>query len=72
MLIVGEHHDEEAIKLNPVAHQQLHTIKKLETLTGATLLFEEPEIQEKVAILTQEWFDKHLDYIGLKLILIVI
>ena len=60
LLIVGGL-DHEVIHLNRQAMRQMpaSTIKRLETVPGATHLFEEPGTLEKAAQLALEWFDAH-------------
>jgi dienelactone hydrolase len=59
LLIVGEM-DRDVIKLNQVAYEQLSTEKRLEIVSGATHLFEEPGALETVADLATEWFVRYL------------
>lgn len=59
LLIVGSA-DESVIKLNKQARRQLHGITRLETVPGATHLFEEPGTLEQVATLASDWFSHHL------------
>lgn len=58
LLIVGGN-DFQVIKLNQLALELLTSEKKLEIITGATHLFEEPGALEEVARLTAEWFVRH-------------
>ena len=59
LLIVGGA-DEQVIELN-IEAQQLMTRAptKMEILSGATHLFEEPGALEEVAELATKWFEKH-------------
>ena len=59
LLIVGEM-DHDVIKLNRAAYEQLSTEKRLEIVSGATHLFEEPGALETVADLAAEWFGRYL------------
>jgi dienelactone hydrolase len=59
LLIVGGD-DDLVLKLNKEAYQELKTEKKLEIISGATHLFEEPGALEKVAQLAKDWFKKYL------------
>ena len=59
LLIVGEM-DRDVIKLNRAAYEQLSTEKRLEIVSGATHLFEEPGALETVADLAAEWFGRYL------------
>lgn len=59
LLIVGGN-DEIVMELNIEAYKNMQCEKKLEIVEGATHLFEEPGTLEKVALLAQKWFDKHL------------
>jgi dienelactone hydrolase len=58
LLIVGEL-DDEVMKLNQEAYDALGGIKKIEIISGATHLFEEPGKIEKVSKLAADWFDKY-------------
>lgn len=60
LLIVGEL-DHEVITLNQRAYAQLQTEKRLEIVTGATHLFEEPGTLEAVSDLATHWFTRYLD-----------
>lgn len=60
LLIVGGN-DEIVIELNEKAYNELHCIKKLDIVPGATHLFEEPGTLEKVAQLADAWFSKYLE-----------
>jgi putative phosphoribosyl transferase len=59
LLIVGGE-DTPAIALNRWALEKLRTEARLEIVTGATHLFEEPGALEHVARLTRDWFRRHL------------
>jgi pimeloyl-ACP methyl ester carboxylesterase len=59
LLIVGGN-DEPVIAMNQEAMEQLRCEKQMRIVPGATHLFEEPGALEQVAILAQEWFQKHL------------
>jgi len=59
LLIVGGN-DFEVIKLNEKAYEKVRAEKKLEIVSGATHLFEEPGTLEKVADLAKNWFIKYL------------
>lgn len=59
LLIVGGH-DETVILLNKKAFAELHCIKKLIIVPGATHLFEEPGKLQEVAHLANAWFKEYL------------
>lgn len=59
LLIVGGD-DTRVIELNQEAYGYLKGVKKLEIITGANHLFEEPGALEKVADLSGQWFLKYL------------
>lgn len=59
LLIVGGR-DSAVIEMNREAFQHLHTEKRLEIISGATHLFEEPGALEQVAHLARDWFARHL------------
>jgi pimeloyl-ACP methyl ester carboxylesterase len=59
LFIVGAN-DEIVVKLNNEAMRHLQTEKRLEIVTGASHLFEEPRALEKVAELAADWFLNHL------------
>ncbi|HUF84188.1 MAG TPA: dienelactone hydrolase family protein [Acidimicrobiia bacterium] len=59
LLIVGGL-DTEVIELNRQAYEQLHALKRLEIVYGASHLFEEPGTLERVAELARDWFVSHL------------
>ncbi len=58
LLIVGGN-DDIVIELNEMARDQMRCEVKLETVPGATHLFEEPGALEKVANLASDWFNSH-------------
>ncbi|MHB8674732.1 MAG: dienelactone hydrolase family protein [Candidatus Limnocylindrales bacterium] len=59
LLIVGAN-DAPVIALNEEALQNLHTIKRLALVAGATHLFEEAGALEEVAVLARDWFTRYL------------
>ena len=59
LLIVGGN-DDIVIELNEMARDQMRCEVKLEIVSGATHLFEEPGALEKVANLASDWFVKHI------------
>jgi putative phosphoribosyl transferase len=59
LLIVGGE-DEPVIGMNREAFEQIRAQKKLEVVTGATHLFEEPGKLEEVARLAAAWFARYL------------
>ena len=59
LLIVGQL-DHDVIELNQRAYAQLQTEKRLDIVTGATHLFEEPGALEAVADLATQWFAGYL------------
>lgn len=59
LLIVGGQ-DRVVIELNESAMSQMHCVKKLEIVLGATHLFEEPGTLNEVARLAMDWFITHL------------
>lgn len=59
LLIVGGL-DDDVIKLNKKAFNELSGEKRLEIIDGATHLFEEPGTLEQVAELSIDWFLQHL------------
>lgn len=61
LLIVGER-DEEVLRLNEMAYEQLDCEKALAIVPHATHLFEEAGALEEVARLAAEWFAKHLKF----------
>lgn len=60
LLIVGGN-DEVVIGMNETAMAQMHAIKKLEIVPGASHLFEEPGALDIVANLAKAWFIKYLN-----------
>jgi putative phosphoribosyl transferase len=60
LLIVGEL-DHAVIEFNQRAYTQIQTEKRLDIVTGATHLFEEPGTLEAVADLATRWFALHLE-----------
>jgi len=59
LLIVGGN-DDIVIELNEMARDRMRCEVKLEIVTGATHLFEEPSALEKVAKLASDWFVSHI------------
>lgn len=59
LLIVGEL-DTAVLGLNHLALEQLHCLKRLVVVPGATHLFEEPGTLEEVSHLAIDWFRRHL------------
>ena len=59
LLIVGGA-DHQVLALNRDAHARLACLKRLEVVSGATHLFEEPGALESVAALARLWFLEHL------------
>jgi putative phosphoribosyl transferase len=59
LLIVGGN-DDVVIELNEMARDQMRCEVKLESIPGATHLFEEPGGLEQVAKLASDWFALHL------------
>jgi predicted alpha/beta-hydrolase family hydrolase len=59
LLIVGER-DEDVLRMNERAYEQLQCEKSLAVVPHATHLFQEPGTLEEVARLAAEWFRKHL------------
>src|SRR6476660_3184968 len=59
LLIVGGN-DDTVIELNETALNEMRCQVKLEIITGATHLFEEPGALEQVAKLASDWFSLHL------------
>jgi putative phosphoribosyl transferase len=59
LLIVGAN-DPEVIRLNRLALQRLGGEARLEIVPAAGHLFEEPGALERVAVLTRDWFARHL------------
>jgi len=60
LLIVGGN-DDVVIEINQMAMKQLHSIKKLAIVPGATHLFEEAGALDEVARLATEWFLKYFN-----------
>ena len=48
------------LRLNRQARKWLEAETELETVPGASHLFEEPGALERVAALAREWFARHL------------
>jgi putative phosphoribosyl transferase len=59
LLIVGAY-DDEVLRLNLAALQELEAPSELKIVPGATHLFEEPGALEEVATLAAEWLTRHL------------
>ncbi len=59
LLIVGSA-DSHVLSLNRRAYEKLQVNKRLEVVSGATHLFEEPGALEQVAALASAWFGDHL------------
>lgn len=59
LLIVGGA-DTEVLELNRLAQSRMQCVTRLETIPGATHLFEEPGALEAVARLAGSWFSDHL------------
>jgi putative phosphoribosyl transferase len=59
LLIVGGH-DDAVLDLNRSAQATLRCESRLEVISGATHLFEEPGALERVAGLARDWFIEHL------------
>jgi putative phosphoribosyl transferase len=59
LLIVGGR-DTQVIEMNEMALAQLHCLKELAIIPGATHLFEEPGTLQEVARLARRWFQRHL------------
>ena len=64
LLIVGGL-DYDVLKLNQQAYIYMECEKKLEVLTGASHLFEEQGMMEKVSALAADWFLKHLQPVAI-------
>ena len=60
-LLVVAGGDQEILKLNEEAHEQLSCEKGLVVVAGATHLFEEPGALEEVARLSAGWFNLYLN-----------
>ena len=52
--------DEVVLEMNQNAMSNMHCVKKLEVIPGATHLFEEPGTLDQVAVLAKEWFLHYL------------
>ena len=61
LLIVGGL-DTEVIEFNKQAFKKLHCLKDLTIVEGATHLFEEEGMMDKVAELASVWFEKYLQH----------
>lgn len=59
LLIVGGN-DTEVLRMNESALRKMKCAKRLEVVPGATHLFEEPGMLERVAALAGNWFSEHL------------
>ena len=59
LLVVGEA-DTQVLEWNGESFAQLRCEKRLEVISGATHLFEEPGTLEEVARLAAAWFVDHL------------
>lgn len=59
LLLVGER-DTQGVGANRQALEQLHSDKRLETVTGANSIFEDSNTQAQVAQLVIPWFERHL------------
>jgi putative phosphoribosyl transferase len=59
LLIVGGN-DTDVLRMNESALRKMKCPKRLEVVPGATHLFEEPEMLERVAALAGSWFSQHL------------
>ncbi len=59
LLIVGGD-DPEVLEINRIAFEQLHCLRQLKVVPGATHLFEEAGALEQVAQLAGNWFSRHL------------
>lgn len=64
LLIVGAE-DEPVLRMNEAAFEHLGSRKRLEVVSGATHLFEEPGTLEVVAQLASDWFCRYLSGDGL-------
>jgi dienelactone hydrolase len=60
LLIVGSY-DTVVLKINKQTMNQLNTEKKIEIVSGASHLFEEPGKLSVVAELASSWFKEHLE-----------
>ena len=59
LLIVGSR-DADVLELNRQAEQRIGGEVRLELVPGATHLFEESGALERVALLSRDWFERHL------------
>ena len=59
LLLVGEW-DEDVVELNRAAFHHIRAEKKMEIVSGAAHLFEEPGKLEEVAVLAALWFEEYL------------
>jgi len=59
LLLVGQM-DVPVIQMNKLAFDQLHCIKEMKIIPGATHLFEEPGAMQEVARLAARWFTQNL------------
>jgi pimeloyl-ACP methyl ester carboxylesterase len=59
LLIVGGR-DVPVIEMNKTAYDELHCVKEMKVVSGATHLFEEPEKLLEVSDLAIIWYKKHL------------
>ncbi|RZI40898.1 alpha/beta hydrolase [Herbaspirillum sp. HC18] len=59
LLIVGSL-DVAVIELNRTAYAALHCEKRMDIVSGASHLFEEPGTLEQVAVLASDWFARHM------------
>lgn len=59
LLIVGSN-DEPVIEMNQDAMSKMHCLTKLEIVSGATHLFEEPGTLDQVGNLAKAWFTRYL------------
>jgi pimeloyl-ACP methyl ester carboxylesterase len=59
LLIVGQM-DVPVIKMNKLAFDQLHCIKEMKIIPGATHLFEEPGKLIEIADIAIDWYKKYL------------
>lgn len=63
LLLVGSH-DEQVLELNREAGSRIHAVTRLELVSGATHLFEEPGTLEHVADRAGDWFTKYFSASG--------
>lgn len=63
LLIVGGE-DETVLAMNKKALAQMHCLKKLQVVPGATHLFEEPGALEQVVTVAAEWFIQYMQDSG--------